>query len=237
MHVIKLEKFEGPLQLLYQLIEDGQMEITEVALGKVTENFLNYVDQASDLSPDELADFLVVAAKLLLLKSKAILPRINLEVEEGPTLEEQLKMYKEFVLAAEKIEERLQAKNFVYFRPALIPEKGFYPPASAKVTAGNPSPLLNHFPVIFREVLARLEPILKLPQTSLVKAISIKAKIKHIYELLKERSSLSFTHLLSLAKNKTEMVVSLLALLELIKQKEVTAEQGALFEDIVVKKL
>lgn len=227
MHVIKLEKFEGPLQLLYQLIEGGRMEITEVALGRVTGDFLTYLDQTDNLSVEELTDFLVVAAKLLLLKSKALLPELKLEAEEGPSLEDQLRMYREFVLAAKQLAQRLKANNFVYFRPAQIQEPGFYPPEKIKA---------REFPVIFREVVARLEPIFKLPQTSLAKNLSIKEKIKHIYQLLQEKSHFTFSHFLSLASSKTEIIVSFLALLELVKQKDVLVEQGELFEEIVVRR-
>lgn len=227
MHIIKLEKFEGPLQLLYQLIEEGEMEITDLVLGKVTEDFLNYLDQSTDLSPDELADFLVVATKLLLLKSKALLPQAEFEVEEGPSLEEQLKMYREFVLAAKQLEERIKTKNFVYFKPPLVQEKGFYPP---------PAFSLNQFPTVFRQILERLEPVLRLPQTSLEKVISIKDKIKHIYHLLKDTSELTFSHLSSLAATKTEIIISFLALLELVKQRDVTVEQESLFKDIIISR-
>ena len=74
MYRFKLEKFEGPLDLLLQLIEKQELNITDVSLAAVTEQYLNYLAERQDLPPEELADFLVVAAKLLLLKSRILLP-------------------------------------------------------------------------------------------------------------------------------------------------------------------
>ena len=96
---VKLETFDGPLHVLLELIQASHLPITEVSLGAVTEKYLEYMN-SQDVPAEELADFLVVATKLLLLKSQAILP-IEVEPEEDPsTLALQLRLYKEFVDAS-----------------------------------------------------------------------------------------------------------------------------------------
>jgi len=129
-HQLKLEQFEGPLSLLLRLVEQERLEITEVSLAKVTESFIEYLRQNTEIPNEEMADFLVIATRLLYLKSKALLPGEAVAPEEGLALEDQLRMYKEFVEAAKKIESLIKRKKFAYFRENLlkIQEQGFYPP-------------------------------------------------------------------------------------------------------------
>jgi segregation and condensation protein A len=82
MYKIKIEQFEGPLDLLLQLIEEQKLDITQMALSTVTEQYIAILDQNVSIPPEELADFLVVAAKLLLIKSKALLPYLSAEEED-----------------------------------------------------------------------------------------------------------------------------------------------------------
>src|SRR3989339_2104859 len=101
----KIDKFEGPLGLLLQLIESQELDITEISLAKIADQYIEYIRGDKGIGPEELADFLVVAAKLLLIKSRALLPFLKGEAEEEiEEFEQQLRMYKEFLAAAKKIE-------------------------------------------------------------------------------------------------------------------------------------
>src|SRR3954463_4807631 len=96
---IKVDQFEGPLDLLLQLIEEQRMDITALSLANVTEQFLNYVRGLQEKNPINLADFLIIAAKLLVIKSKALLPNLEFDVEEEEAafdLTQQLLQYKKF---------------------------------------------------------------------------------------------------------------------------------------------
>src|SRR3989344_5914455 len=105
MYSLKLEKFEGPLDLLLQLIERQELNITEVSLAAVTEQYLVYLSEHNDIAHEDLADFLVVAAKLLLLKSRLLLPELFVDDEEeaGTSLAEQLAVYRLYVKASHKL--------------------------------------------------------------------------------------------------------------------------------------
>src|SRR3989338_3373250 len=93
--IVKVEQFEGPLTLLLELIDDQKLDITQVSLATVADQYLAYIHAQPKWDPDELADFLVVAAKLLLIKSKVLLPNLDLgEEEDTLALEQQLKMLK-----------------------------------------------------------------------------------------------------------------------------------------------
>ena len=133
MYQVKLEKFEGPLDLLLQLIEQADLDITEVSIAKVVEQFMIYLEQVEEKNPEELADFLVVAAKLLLIKSRALLPNLSLgDEDDGLNLESQLKIYKKYYDAS-KIIEKILAEKKVLFTREKIPvdvEVIFNPPES-----------------------------------------------------------------------------------------------------------
>lgn len=225
----KTEQFEGPLSLLLQLIERDELEITEISLAKVTEDFLVCL-KSSQIPEDELADFLVIAAKLLLLKSKRLLPNLALDEEEGIGLEEQLKMYKEFVEAAKKIEDKIKKKRWAYFRESIFKSEdmGFFPPKG--LNAGKMRQM-------FMEILERLKPLLDLPKATLAKTFSIKEKIQQIQNLLGQYSRVGFGKILNRAKNRTEIVVSFLALLEMTKQRSIVVVQGDNFEEIMIEKI
>jgi len=230
MYKIKIEKFSGPLDLLLQLIEQQKMEITEIAIAEVTEQYLEHIEKLEDKDPEELSDFLVVAARLLLLKSKALLPMFADEEEDETDLERQLKMYKEFVDASKKIEAMLKLGRFTYSR-----EK---PPIALDVVYSPPQNLpLNELKEIFMSVLKRLDPIVRLPRQAMERTISLQQKILDIKNYLFGKKKFGFKSLIGDAKNRTEIIVNFLAILELLKQREVRVKQESTFEDITIEKI
>ncbi len=226
-YTVKLERFEGPLDLLLQLIEREELPISDVALAEVTDQYVEHLEHAS-VPAEELADFLVVAAKLLYIKSKILLPTVPLGLEEeGISLEEQLRMYKEYLEAAKGIEERLRSRRFSFARQKPPLQRGVFA-APAGVT---PQKLGQ----VFREVLQALEPVVRLPKTAIARAVSIEERIAHLKELLAAHKSVSFGTYLRSAQSRTDVVVSFLALLELIKQRSVRVNQDELFSELVIE--
>ncbi len=230
----KIDKFEGPLGLLLQLIEKEEMDITQISLAKIADQYIEYIKLAKNLKPEEMADFLVVAAKLLLIKSKALLPFLKGEAEEEiQEFEDQLRMYQEFLAAAKKIEALIGKKRFSFAREfnrqaILASAQVFSPPK--KLTAAE-------LGQVFGEIIKNIVPVEKLEEKSLERAVSIEEKILTIQETLLNKIKISFSHILSGAQNKTEMIVSFLALLELIKQKDVMVMQGEMFGEIEINKI
>ena len=227
---IQLEHFEGPLDLLLQLIEREEMDITQVSLSKVTDQFVEYVNKAQEMNPEEVADFLLVASKLLLIKSKILLPAIEIDDEEASDLEKQLKIYKEYYEASKVIEKLINKKHFTFSRekPIRVFTPKFYPPKSLK---------LSGLKTIFSEVLIRLEPIVNLPKEVINKTISISEKIRQIRSYIIEKVNFNFSKLLNNGGTKTEVIVSFLAMLELVKQRSINVSQSKMFEDIEIKKI
>ena len=232
IYQVKLEQFQGPLDLLLQLILEEKLDITEISLSKVAEQFIKYLEQVEELHPEELADFLVIATKLLLLKSRTLLPYLEQGLkDEGVNLTEQLKLYQEFQIASKQLAERLAARQFTYGRVDKYfsqPEPIFTPPK--KITTTD----LKDY---FIDVLERLEPLIRLPQKALAKAVSLKEKIIHLSEHLEKQSKLSFKEVINTAKDKGEVIVTFLALLELVRQQTVSVYQAEPGADIMIEKL
>ncbi len=229
---VKLEQFEGPLDLLLKLIVEEELDITDISLANITDQYIKYLEKIEDLCPEDLADFLVIATKLLLIKSRSMMPYLQQDEEEdGVSLTDQLKIYKEFHDAALKMEEMLKERNFTYGRvdkyyestePMFAPPKDFTQDS------------LRGF---FEDVLIRLEPIVKLPKRALSKTISLKEKIIHLHGHLEKFKKVSFKEIINNSKDKTEMIVTFLAILELVKGQKVTVKQDNHFEDISIEKL
>ncbi len=226
---VKSEKFNGPLDLLLQLIEKEDLNITEISLAQVTEQYIEHLNQLTELEPDDLADFLVVAGRLLLLKSRALLPYLETEVEEE-SLESQLKLYKDFLEASKKIEAMLKAEHFSFARtrPPAKTEIEFSPPPNANLET-----LKNSFLV----VLKRLDPLVKLPKQMMEKTISLQQKILELKDFISAKKNVNFQHLISNAQNRTEIIINFLAILELLKQRHLKVKQQGTFNDIIIEKI
>jgi len=224
----KFGQFNGPLDLLLSLIEEQEMDINEVALSQVTEQYLHYLDSIENKKPEELADFLVIATRLLFIKSRKLLPDFTQE-EEGPSLEEQLRLYKMFVESAKKLNKRWLDKERAVFRvePARRPTE-FIPPENWG---------LENLHESMVKLLHRIKPPKPIPHTEIDKAVSMKEKINQIRKLLKGNGSVSFSKALQNSENKTEVIVGFLALLELVKQKSVALKQRGAFNDILIEQV
>lgn len=233
--MFKLEQFEGPLALLVKLIDKAELDITQVSLATVADQYIAHLRTLVNIDPEEMADFLVIASRLLLVKAKALLPYLLPEEEEAiEDLEEQLRMYKEYLEATKKIETMVAGKKFMFAREfnrkAIAATIGIFAPPAKLTTV--------EMAEIFRGILEGLAPIEKpLPEKTLMASISIEDKIELIKQTIKKLVTTRFSQILTLANSKVEIVVSFLAMLELMKQRTITADQGALFEEIEIMKL
>lgn len=220
MHSIKLERFEGPLDLLLQLIEKRELDITEVALADVTEQYLDFLDNHANLPPSEMADFLVIAAKLLLIKSRVLLPQLFVEEGEDDAreLREQLAIYKLYLSASDNILSRYQSKTAAFAREKLpkIEIDEFTPPANV---------VSDNLQSTFTNLLDSLEKIVE-PEPEVIKrTVSLRERIGKLRQLFRPGSRMTFNELLSDATNRTDIIVSFLAVLELVKHGQVVARQ------------
>ena len=231
MHKVKVQEFEGPLDLLLQLIEEQKLEVTKINLAQVTEQYIQILNQSAEVqvTSGQLADFLVVAARLLLIKSKALLPFLQWDAEdEGEELTKQLKIYREYLEASKVVAKLIGKKHFAFSRPRLwlTEELGFAPP---------PALVADNLRQAFQSIIAGLEPFLALRADTIRKTIDIQEKIQAIRQRIYQQATTNFSEILKEAKDKTEIIVSFLALLELIKQRIVVAKQSGNFNDISIE--
>ena len=227
---IKTEQFEGPLALLLQLIEEQQLDVSTVSLAKVTEQFLIYVKNLQEKNPINLADFLVIAAKLLVIKSKTLLPNLELGEEEEEAafdLTTQLLLYKKYKEAARYLKKLDLKRHQSWTRDVDFYERITFLP--------DPDVSIESLTNSLRNLASELKDIVRLPQQVMQEVVSISEKIVHIQSLIADKLETSLSSLLKETKSKTEVIVTFLALLELTKQRIVSLEQNAHFQDIIIK--
>ncbi len=226
---LKLEQFSGPLDLLLNLIEQQKLPITDVSISTVTEQYIRSLESFQEEKPEEIADFLVIASRLLLMKAKAILPLFLPEEESGPSLEDQLRIYKKFVEASRALNKRwlLPFRSFFRLEP-VRKAQGFVPPHNATLQSVQKS---------MKHIIARLKPPKPLPRLEMDKTLSVKEVVERMKHILQEYSQFDFHKSLKEKENKTELILGFLALLELMKQQFVHLEQNTHFGDILVKKI
>jgi segregation and condensation protein A len=227
---IKIEQFEGPLDLLLQLTEQEKLDITRVSLAKIADQYLAYIAEAKDITLAHLADFLSVAARLILIKSKALLPMLEFtEEEEGEIkdLEYQLAEYKKFKDASVKLALIFDGPLSSFSREGFLGMPAlFYPPE--KIVA-------DDLKRAFAKILGEIPVVEKLEEEMVKEILTLEDKIVHLQEVLRERVQTSFAELVMNAKDKVEVVVSFLAMLELVKQRIINVEQNDLFAEIRLK--
>lgn len=229
----KEKLFEGPLDLLLELIEKEKLDITDLALAQVADQFLGYLEGSKeDITPEHLADFLLVAGKLILIKSKAILPMLELEKEEEGDIEE-LKMrlieYRKFKEISKEIKRLEMRKKMFFSRESYMGMKTVFCPPE-KITASD-------LASAFDDVISKLPDVSHLKQETMREVISIKDKIEHILQNLSERIECTFSQAVTNAKTKVEVIVTFLAMLELVRKNIVVIEQSEMFGDIKIKKI
>ncbi|MEX1113217.1 MAG: segregation/condensation protein A [Patescibacteria group bacterium] len=210
---IKQREFEGPLDLLLQLIEERELDITAVALAEVTDQYLGQVRTLSRENLSEISDYLVIAARLVVLKSRALLPVEDEEVPEADDLAQRLAEYKVYKELAGALGTRVEEAGRSIGRPPLSIE-----PPRKLVTDGVDLTGLHR---AFRSVLAELPKPERLSEETLEEQVTIDECIGEIRRRLLE-GPVGFRSFFKDVTGRVRMIVTFLAILELIKQEALT---------------
>lgn len=232
-YTIELPVFSGPLDLLLHLIERQELDITAISLVKVTAQYLAQIEQLKKNRIENLIDFLVVAARLVLIKSRALLPETPITVEgeeeeEDPAeaLLRQLRQYKQFKEAAQWLRAREDAGLRTYLRVAPPPKLE----PRLDMTGITVDTLLN----AVREALARAESQDDSVTIIQPRRITIEGQMSILRRIVRNGRTVTFMDLLSAETSRVEVAITLLALLELIKQQEIKAFQREMFGPIEI---
>lgn len=228
-YAIKLDIFEGPLDLLLYLIKKNEIDIYNIPIALITAQYLNYLDIIKSLNLDLAGEYLVMASTLVHIKSRMLLPvpeDPSEEDEEGDPRAElvrQLLEYQAFKAAARDLSERPMLERDVFKRAGALPEDTNKPDTDDELVEVSIFELIE----AFHQVVSRLENK-QLLEIDLEK-LSLTEIINDVMERLKRENNLTFEELLGEKKDRRRIVYTFLALLELIKLRMVKAYQTAAF--------
>lgn len=226
---VNTEIFEGPLSLLLDLIEKRKLLINEISLSQVTNEFLDFVSILEQKDLQKITEFLSIASTLILIKSKSLLPQLDLGTEESDEIEDlelRLKLLQIFRNASKDIKSifkkqtqysrRHVKKNIVIFSPteqiSVLKMKWF-----------------------IDQVLHNLPKSEKKPEKRVSKTISLEEMMNKVINRVKQNMSISFRELSCEHKERKNVIISFLAILELVKLGNVDANQSKTFEDISIE--
>jgi len=233
MYDIKLENFEGPFDVLLKMLGEKKLDIKDVSLVAITDQFIDFIHAKNQIDIKNLANFLSIAAHLFLLKSKAVLPSLELseeEEEDVESLKKKLERYKKLQDLTSKLRNFIANQGRMFSRgmgKINYSTIGFYPPQN--LTA-------QDLKKIFAEVVENYEKISAfqaLPEESIQEIISLEEKIKDLKKLISSGGKNSFSSI-TRRNSSIEVVISFLAVLELVKQDLICVYQEENFGEIEI---
>jgi len=229
MYNINLPQFQGPFDLLLSLIEKEKLDITEITLVQVTDQFLGYIKDIEKVKPEELADFLNIAAKLIFIKSKLLLPEqiLDEDEEDSQDLVNQLKLYQEYVSATKKVGKLFSNPYCCFSKDKLFGKIIFVFNAPHNLNSQVLRKNFESFVFVIKEQ-ARLS--LKSVKR---RVFSLKSKINEMLSILSKNRQFIFNKIIK-SKSKAEKSVMFMAILELMKCHKIDVDQKGLFEDITI---
>lgn len=226
---VRLPLFEGPLDLLLYLIERNELDITKISLAHVTAQYLEYMTVLQSLTMDQLAEYLVVAAKLLYIKSSLLIPRPpepNEEEDVGEALVEQLKAYRLFRTLARQLAEREQ---FTAYGRIVTPPR--LEPAGTGLEGVSMEDLLR----LARRALIAQPEAPSVDRFLAPHRLTIHEAIERILQAVQNARRIALSSLLQEAETRYDLIVLFMGLLELLKQRQVIARQSRLFDEIYIE--
>lgn len=230
---IRLEIFEGPLDLLLYLVKKDHLNIYDIPIARVTEQYLQYINLMQLLDLNIAGEFLVMAATLMQIKSKMLLPaqesKEEEEIDPRQELVNRLLEYEKFKEIAQNLRQREQDQKEVFKRPPMEAEKDI------------PGEVPVYFEAsIFDLINAFSKAIDEIPREMFYEVIkdefTVEQKIHDILHLLLVVDSVALSELFNKAKHKIEIIVTFLAILELTRMKEIVARQKSVFAEIEVSR-
>ena len=230
-YTVKLNDFEGPMELLLELIETQKLSISEISLSTVCDQFLEYTKHFEDLKPNYLANFLVIAARLILIKSKALLPFLEFTEEEEEGIDELKKRLEEFqkIKRGAAFIKKLEHKNHIFYErtSALKSIRVFLPPK--EVSKETLHEILLNLKETFEEEVEPME------EEKIEAIVSFEETISGIRDRLAKVTE-EYFHNVADGESKANTIIAFLAVLELAKQRFLFTEQEENFTSIKIKR-
>lgn len=222
---IKTDAYEGPFEVLLDLIEERKLLVNDLTLANITEDFIQHVQAQEAFPVEEAANFIHIAATLLLIKSKSLIPDIELSDDENADVED----LKRRLLAYEKVREASREIARIYGKKVLLPAGERAPDV---VFAPSQDLSAAALAEALARVLAAREVVEELPEARVKPLVTIEEMMERLAKRVQTAMTISFKDFAEDVKERTEVIVSFLALLELVKQGAVAAEQYGAHGDI-----
>lgn len=234
-YTIKMENFEGPLDLLCHLIDKNKMDICDIKICEITDQYLAYLNEMQQMNLDVTSEFIVMASRLIYLKSKSLLPSVVEEDEEEIDLVQMLieyKKYKEFTFT---LKERIEEFGGKFYK---LPDKLELPKEKLNKTFEPDLIPQIYKDFVTKEIEKKNLNADNINRLAVSEKVTIKSKLREILKELWKKPTFVFNKMFSLKKrSKVEVVTAFLSLLELSKMSRITVTQDSLFGDINVTKL
>ncbi len=234
---IKIENFEGPLDLLCHLIDKNKMDIYDINLNQITEQYIEYINQMKEQKLAVSSEFLIMASALLLIKSKGLLPNANGEEEEELTEEElirrivEYKKYKEITNTLREMYDGYSDRIFRKPEKLVLPKQTLEKNYEKQAIVNLYQDLLEKYEVRNNQNAQNIEKI------AIKDIYTVTSKVKEIFRELAKKPKFIFNKMYTLSKcNKMEVVTAFTGLLELSRRNKVQTEQEELFGDITVER-
>ena len=223
--IIETEAYQGPFEVLLELIEARKLLVNDLALARITEDFITHLRSQAAFPVEETANFIQIAATLLLIKSKSLIPDLTLTQEESADVDD----LKRRLEAYEKVRDAARELARIFGKTVLFPA-GEHPPEPSFAPARDLSK--ETLETALARVLTAREAVEELPEARVKPLVTIEEMMDRLAKRVERAMTLSFSEFAGDVKEKVEIIVSFLALLELVKQGAVAAEQYDLYGDI-----
>ena len=244
LYKVRIDKFEGPFDLLVYLIQNAKMDIYDIRVAEITEQYIGYLKEMGELNVEVSSEFIVLAAVLIRLKSHMLLPRVNdageVIIDEDPRMElaSRLAEYVKTKKIAEMLQERLEANQCIHEKPAE--DISEYLDSPYELLKADIEQFVNAFNA-FLQKKKRVADVKKRYQRIKRERASIEDRINYMTAIIKDRVSvgeyIDFTELVPEEADRYDITLSFMSLLEMIKMQEVDARQEKNYGNIsVIKK-
>lgn len=239
---VKLQVFEGPLDLLLHLIDKNKIDIYDIPIVEITNQYMDYINAMEKADLNVMSEFLLMAATLLDIKCRMLLPKQENEdgEEEDPRQElvEQLLEYKLYKYMAHELKERQTDSEYIMYKNATVPEEvlRYEEPVDMDALIGDLT--LTKLNVIFQDVMKRqvnkIDPVRSKFGKIQKEEVTLPDKLEFVTEYARNHQKFSFRALLNEQSSKTQIVVTFLAILQLMKEGTISIEQEQPFDDILI---
>ncbi|NWO23330.1 segregation and condensation protein A [Mogibacterium timidum] len=244
MYKVRIDKFEGPFDLLVYLIQNAKMDIYDIRVAEITEQYIAYLKEMGELNVEVSSEFIVLAAVLIRLKSRMLLPRVNeigeIVIDEDPRMElaSRLAEYVRTKKIAEMLQERIEANECVHEKPAE--DMSIYIDSPDELLKTDIEQFVSAFNA-FLQKKKRVADVKKRYQRIKRDRASIEERINYMGMIIKDRvsvgESIDFARLVPEDADRYDVTLSFMSLLEMIKMQEVDAKQDRNYGNIsVIKK-